>query len=172
MMGTIDSILLIIIGVGAVIGFIQGFIKQLATILGLVVGLLAAKTLYASLAERLCPMVTDSMTVAQVLAFIVIWIAVPLLFTLIAFFLTKAMEAIALGCINRWLGAALGALNFLLITSLLICMIEFFDSNHTLIEQTKKEESVLYYPIESFAGIFFPMAKQVTEQYILKNETI
>jgi len=32
-----------------------------------------------------------------------------------------------------------------------------------------KEESVLYYPIESFAGMFFPAAKEVTEQYILNT---
>ena len=74
----------------------KGFIRQLASILGLVVGLLAAKALYATLAEKLCPTVTDSMTVAQVLAFIVIWIAVPMKFTLVATLLTKALEAISL----------------------------------------------------------------------------
>ena len=29
-----------------------------------------------------------------------------------------------------------------------------------------KEESVLYYPMEEFAGIFFPAAKAVTEQIV------
>ena len=77
---TIDIIILIVIGAGAIVGFVKGFIRQLASILGLIVGLLAAKALYASLAEKLCPTVTDSMTVAQVLAFIMIWIAVPLIF--------------------------------------------------------------------------------------------
>ena len=68
-MTTIDIIILIIIGAGVVAGFMKGFIRQLASILGLVVGLLAAKALYATLAEKLCPAVTDSMTVAQVLAY-------------------------------------------------------------------------------------------------------
>ena len=63
-MTTIDIIILIIIGAGVVAGFMKGFIRQLASILGLVVGLLAAKALYATLAEKLCPAVTDSMTVA------------------------------------------------------------------------------------------------------------
>ena len=66
-MTTIDIIILIIVGAGVVTGFMKGFIRQLASILGLVVGLLAAKALYATLAEKLCPTVTDSMTVAQVL---------------------------------------------------------------------------------------------------------
>ena len=160
-MTTIDIIILIIVGAGVVAGFMKGFIRQLASILGLVVGLLAAKALYATLAEKLCPAVTDSMTVAQVLAFIVIWIAVPLIFTLVASLLTKAMEAISLGWLNRWLGSGLGALKFLLLTSLVICVIEFIDSDNKLISATKKSESLLYYPMETFAGIFFPAAKNI-----------
>ena len=166
-MATIDIIILIVIGAGAVVGFVKGFIRQLASILGLIVGLLAAKALYASLAEKLCPTVTDSMTVAQVLAFIMIWIAVPLIFVLIASLLTKAMQAISL---NRWLGSGLGALKFLLLTSVVIGAIEFVDSDNKLISATKKEESLLYYPMETFAGIFFPAAKNMTQQYILENK--
>ena len=148
---TIDIIILIVIGAGAIVGFVKGFIRQLASILGLIVGLLAAKALYASLAEKLCPTVTDSMTVAQVLAFIMIWIAVPLIFVLIASLLTKAMQA-------------------LLLTSVVIGAIEFVDSDNKLISATKKEESLLYYPMETFAGIFFPAAKNMTQQYILENK--
>ena len=142
-MTIIDIILLVVIGAGAVIGFIKGFIKQLASILGLIVGLLAAKALYVSVAERV--------------------------FSKIAALLTKAMEAVSLGWLNRWLGAGLGALKFLLLVSLLICVVEFIDSDNTMIDRTMKEESVLYYPIESFAGMFFPAAKEVTEQYILNT---
>lgn len=168
-MAIVDIIILVFVGIGAVLGFTKGFIKQLASLLGLIAGLLAAKALYASLAEKLCPTLTDSMTVAQILAFIAIWIAVPLVFALVASLLTKAMEAISLGWLNRWLGSGLGALKFLLLASLLIGVIEFIDSDNELVSETKKEESVLYYPMESFAGIFFPVAKHVTEQYILNE---
>lgn len=168
-MATIDIVILVIVGAGLVTGFMKGFIRQLASILGLIVGLLAAKALYASLAEKLCPAITDSMTVAQILSFVMIWIAVPLAFTLVASLLTKAMEAVSLGWLNRLLGSVLGAMKFLLLGSLLICVIEFIDEDNTLIDKTKKEESALYYPMEKFAGIFFPAAKEVTQQYILKK---
>ena len=165
-MTTIDIIILIALGAGVIVGFMKGFIRQLASILGLIVGLLAAKALYTSLAVKLCPTVTDSMTVAQILAFIIIWIAVPLIFTLVASVLTKALEAVSLGWLNRMLGAGLGALKYLLLVSLVICVIQFIDSDSQLISQTKKEQSLLYYPMEKFAGIFFPVAKEVTQQYI------
>ena len=167
-MTTIDIIILIALGAGVIVGFMKGFIRQLASILGLIVGLLAAKALYTSLAVKLCPTVTDSMTVAQILAFIIIWIAVPLIFTLVASVLTKALEAVSLGWLNRMLGAGLGALKYLLLVSLVICVIQFIDSDSQLISQTMKEQSLLYYPMESFAGIFFPAAKEVTQQYIFK----
>lgn len=83
--------------------------------------------------------------------------------------LQQCLEAVSLGWLNRWLGAGLGALKFLLLVSLLICVVEFIDSDNTMIDRTMKEESVLYYPIESFAGMFFPAAKEVTEQYILNT---
>lgn len=166
-MTTIDIIILIALGAGVIVGFMKGFIRQLASILGLIVGLLAAKA-YTSLAVKLCPTVTDSMTVAQILAFVIIWIAVPLIFTLVASVLTKALEAVSLGWLNRMLGAGLGALKYLLLVSLVICVIQFIDSDSQLISQTKKEQSLLYYPMESFAGIFFPAAKEVTQQYIFK----
>ena len=113
---------------------------------------------------------TDSMTVAQILAFIMIWIAVPLFFALVASLLTKAMKAISLNWLNRWLGSGLGALKSLLLISIVIGAIEFIDSDNKLISATKKEESLLYYPMEKFAGIFFPAAKNITQQYILENK--
>lgn len=51
-MTTIDIIILVIVGAGAVLGFMKGFLKQLAGLLGLVAGLLLAKALYATVAER------------------------------------------------------------------------------------------------------------------------
>ena len=76
----------------------------------------------------------------------------------------------SLNWLNRWLGSGLGALKFLLLTSVVIGAIEFVDSDNKLISATKKEESLLYYPMETFAGIFFPAAKNMTQQYILENK--
>ena len=164
-MNTIDIVILCILGIGLVQGFWKGFIKQLASLLGLVVGLLAAKALYASLAEKLYTTVTDSMSVAQGLAFVLIWLAVPIGFAIVASLLTKAMEAVALGGINRLLGAGLGLLKCALLVSLLIGIVEFVDSDHKLIEKKEKKASVLYEPMKSCAEIFVPVAKSAWEDF-------
>ncbi len=165
-MTTIDIVILIVLGAGAIVGFTKGFLKQLAGLLGLVAGLLIAKALYATVAERFFLPLTDSLTVAQGIAFVVIWLAVPLAFLLLATLLTKAMEAVALGWINRLLGAGLGLLKSALLVSLLICVVEYIDSDNTLLKRTKKQESVLYYPMEKFAGIFLPAAREVAGELL------
>lgn len=165
-MTTIDIIIVIIIGAGAIMGLFKGFIKQLAMIAGLVVGLIAAKALYMSLAEKICPTVTDSMTVAQIISFVVIWMAVPLVFTLVAALFSKALEAVSLGAVNRLLGLVLGALKYVILIGLFINVLEFVDSDNRLISRTNKEQSVLYYPMKNFVGMFFPAVKEVTQQYI------
>lgn len=165
-MTAIDIVILIVLGAGAIVGFTKGFLKQLAGLLGLVAGLLIAKALYATVAERFFLPLTDSLTVAQGIAFVVIWLAVPLVFLLLATLLTKAMEAVALGWVNRLLGAGLGLLKSALLVSLLICVVEYIDSDNTLLKRTKKQESVLYYPMEKFAGIFLPAAREVAGELL------
>lgn len=168
-MNILDFIILVLFVWGAISGLLKGFIKQLATLLGIIVGLLAAKALYVMVAEEYLSKITDSATVAQILAFVLIWIGVPFLFALFATILTRAMEAISLGWLNRLLGAGLGALKFLLVGSLLVSVFEFIDSDNRIVEKNIKDESVLYYPMNDFAGIFIPAAKNVTEQ-LLNND--
>lgn len=165
-MTTLDIIILVVLGAGAILGFSKGFLKQLASLLGLVAGLLIAKALYATVAERVFLPLTDSLTVAQGIAFVVIWLAVPLAFLLLASLLTKAMEAVSLGWVNRLLGAVLGALKAALLVSLLVCVVEYIDTDNTILKKTKKQESVLYYPMEKFAGLFLPAAREVASELL------
>lgn len=165
-MAAIDIIILAMIGVGAIGGLQKGFVKQMASIVGLIAGLLVARALFGTVAERLEPALGTSTTVAQVLAFVLIWVAVPLGFALVASLLTKALDAVHLGWLNRWLGSGLGALKYMILIGLAIHVMEYMDPKDEIISQTKKKESVLYYPMRDFSGIFFPVFKNVTEQLI------
>lgn len=152
--------------IGAVRGFMKGFVRQLAGIVGLIAGLLIARALFGTVGEYLAVEMDTSVNFGQVVAFLLIWIVVPMLFSIVAYFLTKALELIQLGCLNRCLGAGLGAVKYMLVLSLFILFIEFIDSKNELISQTTKNSSVFYYPIEKFAGAFMPAIKTVTEQLI------
>ena len=163
-MTTIDIIILVILGLGIVLGLWKGVLKQLAGLLGLIVGLLAAKALYATVADRVFSHMTDSLTVAQILAFLAVWVIVPLLFWLVASLLTKAMAAVCLGWVNRLLGGLLGGVVHALLISLAICVLETVDARGDLISREQKQASALYYRIKPLAGLFFPAAKDITKQ--------
>lgn len=152
-------------------GFAKGCLKQLASMLGLVVGLIAARVLYASVAEKIAPVLGDSMTVAQVISFIAIWILVPVVFILIASVFTRALEAVSLGWLNRLLGLLLGAVKWLLIIGLFANVLDYLDTDNQLIPKTKKQDSVLYYPIKKLVGSLIPGAKEMAGEYILTQET-
>lgn len=81
-------------------------------------------------------------------------------------FLTKALDAVRLGWLNRWLGSGLGALKYMILIGLAIHVLEYIDPKDEMIDATKKQESVLYYSIRDLSGIFFPVFKNVTEQLI------
>jgi membrane protein required for colicin V production len=166
-MTVIDWIIIFLTGVGAVIGFKKGIIKQTASILGLIIGLIMAKILYASLAEKICPAMIESMQTARVVTFILIWVVVSLLFAVVASLLTKTFDILALGWLNRWSGALFGALKYLLIISILIGLLGAIDTDNRVISKTMKSESVLYCPMEELSAMFFPIAAE-TYQLIVK----
>lgn len=163
-MTTIDIIILGFVAVGVILGLMKGFVKQLAAIVGLVAGLLVARALFATVAERLAPALDTSITIAQILAFVLIWVAVPLGFTLVASLLTKALDAMRLGWLNRWLGSGLGALKYMLLVGVAIHVLEYVDPKGEIVSGTTKQESVLYYPMRDLTSALFPMIRTATEQ--------
>lgn len=167
-LATIDLIFIAIIGIGAIHGLMKGLLKQVATVFGLFAGLFIANMLYVSLAEELYPAVTDSVTVAQIIAFVSIWLLVPFVCVLIASLLTKILQAIHLGWVNNLLGFVAGGVIFLVVLSLCLNVIDFIDTDNKLINKTTKETSLLYYPVKDFVIGIFPVAEEVvTREYIL-----
>jgi membrane protein required for colicin V production len=167
-MNIVDIIIVIVLLVGMVRGAWRGFVRQLAGILGFVVGLMAAMALYRYVAEHYFVRFTDSMTVAQILSFVLIWLVVPMLFAVVASLLTRALEAVSLGCFNRWLGAALGAAKYLLFLCVVVGVLEYVDPQSELLPARLKTESRFYGKLKSMVDIFFPKARQATQDFIRK----
>jgi membrane protein required for colicin V production len=144
----------------------KGSLKQLAVIVGLIAGLLLARALFGMLAEQLAPILGTSITVAQILSFILVWVAVPLGCSLIASVLTKALEVINLGWLNRLFGALLGAIKVMLLVGLAIYVLEYIDPKREMVSKTTKSASLLYSPMKEFADMFLPAIKDVTDKII------
>lgn len=157
-MSTIDIILLVFLGIGFIWGCMRGFVAQLVSLLGAVVGFLVACALYGTLGDILAPQIGASPTIGHILAFFLIWICVPLLFTMVGKFITNILEKISLGWLNRLFGGAFGLFKVLLFLSVILTLLEFIDkyNSNPLIKVETKENSVLYYPVQEFAGKLLP----------------
>ena len=171
-MTVIDIVILVFIGIGTVWGMMKGFIRQLSSLVGLIVGLLVARALFVEVGDWVAPAIGVSATIGRVLAFFMLWIIVPLLFSLFASFLTKALQVVHLGWVNRWLGGGLGAIKFMLFVGMAAQLLEFVDTENDLLPQTIKNESVLYKPMYDLAGAFIPAIKVAGEQIVGQSQNL
>lgn len=136
-MESLDLVIVIMLALGAIVGFMKGFIKQVISMVGLIAGLLVARALFGAVGEKLAVQVGASVTFGQILAFFLIWIIVPIGLSIVASVLTKVVSMAKLGFFNRWLGSGIGLIKYGLLVSMFINLIEFVDSNNQLILQRK-----------------------------------
>lgn len=141
--------------IGLISGLRDGLVKQIAGLAGLIGGLLLGRAFYMPVGELLIDTFGMSIQVAQVTAFILILIIIPLLFSFAGWLVSKLLSVICLGWVNRLLGGAVGVLKFALLVGVIITGIEFFDKQDTFISEQKKIDSALYYPVYDVTGIFF-----------------
>ncbi len=165
-MDSIDWIIVIILGLGALSGLRKGFIRQIASLAGLIGGLFVARAVYAQVGERMADTAGISVPFAQVLSFFLIWLIIPIILSIVASLLTRMTEAVHLGFMNRMLGACLGFVKFAILTSLAVHVIEFADSEDSLIQKTTKQNSLLYYPIANILDTFYPIIRKTIPELI------
>lgn len=143
---TFDWIILIIWLLGALKGLQTGAVKQLLSFAAFFVGLIAAKMFYISLGDKLCPMLNEHTSVANFIAFVVIWITVPIALSVVADFCTSILSHIVVvGTLNRLLGAVVSFLKYELILGTII----WFCSYVELISPELMEHSTLCGPLKS-----------------------
>ena len=142
----IDWIILILLLLGVFRGWRTGLVKQIISIGGLVAGLLIAKLCYAMAGDALAPHLGNQTTLAQILAFILIWIAVPAILGLLGELVTTVLDKLfVLGTVNSVLGALLGLIKFQLLIGFLIWVL----SATKIIGEATMQQSVLCKPLKA-----------------------
>ena len=135
----IDILLLVLLGVGFVSGLISGAVKQVISLAAFVIGFVIACLYYQQLGEllgRAVPMPTF----CRVVAFLLLWVIVPIVARLIASLLTSVLNNLpALGLLNRLLGGIFGVAKYALVLGALIW---FFSSINLLKEETMQESKL------------------------------
>src|SRR5690625_4983983 len=99
----------------------------------------------------------------QIAAFILCFLAVSIALWFLSKLLTRFVDFLALGVLNRLLGGTFIILKYALLLSFVLFAINIIDKNKTWIEEDTSENSYLYYPIASIAPTLIPMISDVIE---------
>ena len=88
-----DTLIIIILLVGAIIGYIQGAFKQIANLAGVIVGFLLAVSLYDRFGEYLASATGATESIGNTVAFVIIIIQLLIIATFTVLYFTKLFNA-------------------------------------------------------------------------------
>ena len=141
----------VLIILGAIRGFIRGLIIEVTTLLGLAAGIYAAMK-YAYLLENVLKDFLDiSAKYSPYIALSITFILVVIFVFVLGKLLTKLIDIILLGFVNKLLGAIMGAIKVTLLLCVLIIIANTLNEKFLLISEETLEKSVLFYPFLNFA---------------------
>lgn len=135
-MNVLDILILVVFGLGLVKGAMSGLLRQVVSIVGLFAGLFVAIMLYSALGDWLAPHLGSNVSFGRALAFVLIWIVVPMGLAFLAGLLTRALRVAKLGGLNRLGGALLGGLKYLVFLS---CVLNVALRLHWVSESARKD---------------------------------
>ncbi len=151
-------------------GFKNGLVTELASLAALILGLLGA-IFFSDVTEQYLSQHLNSSHIGLI-SFFVTFILIVIIVHFIAKLVNKLLEAVALGFINRILGALFSVLKYAFVISVFIAIINGIDKDSNIISEKLKKDSVLYDPVSGLAPQLFPYlhfddlkkkAKDVTE---------
>lgn len=155
-MNTLDILLIIPLTYGLISGLTKGFVKEIGSLLGIILGLYAARFFAPEVTYWLTSWLNTSAQITLLIAYALIFLTVSIGLNILAYMLTKLLQVIHIGWINRMAGALLGTLKITIVLSVILNFIAIINNHITIIEQETKENSLLYTPVEKSIGIILP----------------
>ena len=159
-MNYIDIAILVLIVLGAIRGFIRGLIIEVTTLLGLAAGIYASMK-YAYLIEGVLKDFMDiSPEYSSYVALSITFILVVVFVFVLGKLLTKLIDIILLGLVNKLLGAVMGAIKVAMILCVLIMIINTLNEKFLFIGEETLEKSILFYPFLNFAEKIYHLIRR------------
>lgn len=142
----LDILLLLPLLYGLIRGLMRGLITELSTVLALLLGVAGAKLWGAVFATWLHQKATWPIEVCNVIAYVLIFLAIAIALHFVGTLLQKLLKAIKLGWVNRLLGGVCGALKWAIIVLVLVFVVGQFDHFIPFMPSELKKQSRLYQP--------------------------
>jgi len=151
----LDIILLIPLLWFAYNGYKKGLIIEVASLAAFVLGLYFAFYFSDVTASYLKQYFTVDQKYMAALSFIVTFVIVLFAVLAVGKILEKFIDILLLGFLNKLAGAAFGLLKGALFLSIIIFVINYFDTGHNLLKIEATKTSIFYEPVESVAPALY-----------------
>ena len=150
-MNYIDIVILLFLLYGAFRGFSKGLIIEVATLAGLILGVFIAIR-YSPFTEGILKDFLNITSrylsyIALAVTFLLVVIAVYLLGKM----LTRLVDIISLGLVNKLLGTLLGIAKYFIMVYVLLMIVDALNDKFHFISEETRENSLLFAPILNFA---------------------
>lgn len=151
------NILIIAVAIlGALVGFHQGALKQIASMFGIIIGLFAAVLLYNQFGNYLADLTGTDPGISQLIAFVAIVILMPIALGWLASLLTKAFKVVHINFINKFAGAVIGFVSYMLILSVAFNLYDFVVSSGGTNTQKLSERPEMFYKVKQTPQSIMP----------------
>lgn len=151
-----NTLILIVALVGAVVGFCQGAFKQIAKFVGIFAGVLIASMYSEKVGEFLSATTGTSAGTGKTFAYVLIIILAPVALGIVASLLTKAMKSIHLDFANRVVGAVVGAVCYLFVLSFAFNLMDFAESGGGFSQSSLEQREEPFYIVKHLSQPVVP----------------
>ena len=155
-MNWLDIIICIPLVWGLYKGITKGLVTELATMVALGLGIWSAMKFSELLSSYAREHWGWTSRYLPVISFCCILLAVLILVYFIAKLITRVVKAVALGWLNKILGAIFGVMKFALILSILFFVADAVEKSYPFISSSTKDGSLLYKPVAQIAPTLIP----------------
>ena len=158
-MAILDIILLLCFVPAIVSGISKGFVKQVVDLAAILVAAWAAFHFSTVLGGWLGRYITLEPSILNVISFVLIIIVAAVLLNLVGTLVTKALQAVSLGFVNRLLGLVFAVLKVAVVLGLLILLFETLNSTLHILKPETTADAVVYNALKEAAEKVFPILK-------------
>ena len=158
-MAILDIILLLCFVPAIVSGISMGFVKQVVDLAAILVAAWAAFHFSTVLGSWLGRYITLEPSILNVISFVLIIIVAAVLLNLVGTLVTKALQAVSLGFVNRLLGLVFAVLKVAVVLGLLILLFETLNSTLHILKPESTADAVVYNALKEAAEKVFPILK-------------
>lgn len=155
-MNYIDIILVILLVLAAISGFKKGLVAEVASLAALVLGIWGAIEFSYITSDFLVENFNVKTDHLNIISFIVTFVVIVILVHIVGNVVSKMLETVMLGFVNKLAGLVFGVLKAALILSILLVVFDKIDKDVHILSERSKQESRVYEPIRSLAPSIFP----------------